>query len=179
MTHAHTTLEKHPICETPIDFEPGAARNYVKKVVRNPQVQVPPNFPSGITTKRWRAGRPRRMRHRSKRWSAGHLHAPAATPWSRREWRDRGFSSASERRKQKTPSTRSKNSVSPVAVVRAACARGLLCAHTCDACRRKRTGRTDTHAAAFPTGAQVMPSAIFIRPARARGAHMSSCSTWA
>ena len=37
MTHAHTTLEKHPICETPIDFEPGAARNYVKKVVRNPQ----------------------------------------------------------------------------------------------------------------------------------------------
>ena len=38
MTHAHTTLEKHPICETPIDFEPGAARNYVKKVVRNPQL---------------------------------------------------------------------------------------------------------------------------------------------
>ena len=74
---------------------------------------------------------------------------------------------------------RSKNSVSPVAVVRAACARGLLCAHTCGACRRKCTGRTDTHAAAFPTGAQVMPSAIFIRllPARARGAHMSSCST--
>ena len=35
MTHAHTTLEKHPICETSIDFEPGAARNFVKKMVRN------------------------------------------------------------------------------------------------------------------------------------------------
>ena len=178
MTHAHTTLEKHPICETPIDFEPGAARNYVKKVVRNPQVQVPPNFPSGITTKRWRAGRPRRMRHRSKRWSAGHLHAPAATPWSRREWRDRGFKCFRTSEAENSVHAFKKLRLA-CCVVRAACARGLLCAHTCDACRRKRTGRTDTHAAAFPTGAQVMPSAIFIRPARARGAHMSSCSTWA